>query len=266
MQRYLFTMVWNKVSHSPTKTDRIITRMTSKATLENAKRAAAFAAGENHVFSGCRLGVGSGSTVKYLVEFLADRTKKGVLKNIVCVPTSFLTRKWLLDAGLQLTTLEQTPELDVCIDGADEVDAELNCIKGGGGCLTQEKIVQTCAKHFFVIADIGKDSKVLGEKFHHLPIEVVPSAYVPVMRWIQNREGGECVLRMAVKKCGPVITDNNNYIIDWNFPKDKSHDWAALHQRLVNLPGVVESGLFVGVAEKVYFATPDGSITTRDRS
>lgn len=98
--------------------------------MEGAKRAAAFAAGKHHVTSGCKLGVGSGSTVKYLVEYLSESVKNGSLKNIVCVPTSFLTRKWLLDAGLAVSNLEQTSELDVCIDGADEVDAHLNCIKG----------------------------------------------------------------------------------------------------------------------------------------
>uniref|UniRef100_A0A0M3I540 ribose-5-phosphate isomerase n=1 Tax=Ascaris lumbricoides TaxID=6252 RepID=A0A0M3I540_ASCLU len=237
--------------------------MATRVTLEGAKRAAAFAAGERHIFNGCRLGVGSGSTARYLVEFLEDRIKAGKLKDIVCVPTSFLTRKWLLDAGLSVTNLEQQPELDVCIDGADEVDANLNLIKGGGGCLTQEKIVQTSAKHFFVIADSSKQSTVLGEKFLSIPIEVVPSAYVPVMKWIKQQEGGECVLRMAQRKCGPVITDNNNYLVDWNFPKGKfanTNDLAALHQRLVKLPGVVETGLFVGVAEKVYFATPEGAV------
>ncbi|VDM37508.1 unnamed protein product [Toxocara canis] len=242
--------------------------MATRVTLESAKRAAAFAAGERHVFSGCRLGVGSGSTARYLVEFLENSVKTGKLKDIVCVPTSFLTRKWLLDAGLSVTNLEQQPELDVCIDGADEVDANLNLIKGGGGCLTQEKIVQTSAKHFFVIADSSKQSTVLGEKFLSIPIEVVPTAYVPVMKWIKQQEGGECVLRMAQKKCGPVITDNNNYVLDWNFPKGKfanTTDLAALHQRLVKLPGVVETGLFVGVAEKVYFATPDGTIIEKGK-
>lgn len=231
--------------------------------MEGAKRAAAFAAGKHHITSGCKLGVGSGSTVKYLVEYLSESIKNGSLKNIICVPTSFLTRKWLLDAGCTVSNLEQTPELDVCIDGADEVDAQLNCIKGGGGCLTQEKIVQTSAKQFFVIADIGKRSKLLGDKYVSIPIEVVPLGYVPVMNWIRKQEGGECVLRMAERKCGPVITDNNNYVLDWKFPKGKYVDTASLavlHTRLVNIPGVVETGLFVNVAEKAYFATPEGAV------
>uniref|UniRef100_A0A0N5AGT0 ribose-5-phosphate isomerase n=1 Tax=Syphacia muris TaxID=451379 RepID=A0A0N5AGT0_9BILA len=231
--------------------------------MEGAKRAAAFAAGKHHITSGCKLGVGSGSTVKYLVEYLSESIKNGSLKNIICVPTSFLTRKWLLDAGCTVSNLEQTPELDVCIDGADEVDAQLNCIKGGGGCLTQEKIVQTSAKQFFVIADIGKRSKLLGDKYVSIPIEVVPLGYVPVMNWIRKQEGGECVLRMAERKCGPVLTDNNNYVLDWKFPKGKYVDTAslaALHTRLVNIPGVVETGLFVNVAEKAYFATPEGAV------
>lgn len=104
--------------------------MKTRAALDAAKRAAAYAAGEQHVQSGYKIGVGSGTTAKFLVEFLAEKVKAGLLKDIVCVPSSFSTRKWLIDAGLQVSDLEKTPDLDLCIDGADEVDTNLNCIKG----------------------------------------------------------------------------------------------------------------------------------------
>lgn len=100
------------------------------STLEQAKRAAAYAAGKRHVKSGCRIGVGSGTTAKFFVEFLAEKVNDGTVEDIICVPSSFSTRKWLTDSGLQVNGLEDILELDLCIDGADEVDFNLNCIKG----------------------------------------------------------------------------------------------------------------------------------------
>uniref|UniRef100_A0AC35FIR8 Ribose-5-phosphate isomerase n=1 Tax=Panagrolaimus sp. PS1159 TaxID=55785 RepID=A0AC35FIR8_9BILA len=229
--------------------------------IERAKKAAAFACGEAYIRNGQKIGVGSGSTVKYFVEFLKERYQTGKLKDIVCVPTSFMTRKWLLDANLPVSTLEQHYVLDIDIDGADEVDAKLNLIKGGGGCLTQEKIVQSCAKKFIVIADDKKKSKQLGENYKNIPIEVVPAAYVPVKKWIEELLGGECTLRIASTKCSPLITDNGNYILQWDFPKDAAdRDWKTTNQMIRELPGVVETGLFLNVVEKVYLATHDGKI------
>ncbi|VDK74639.1 unnamed protein product [Onchocerca ochengi] len=243
--------------------------MKTLSALDLAKRAAAYAAGEKHVKSGCRIGVGSGTTAKFFVEFLAEKVNDGTLKDIICVPSSFSTRQWLIDSGLQLTDLEKTLELDLCIDGADEVDSNLNCIKGGGGCLTQEKIVQASAKKFYIIADASKQSEKLGDRNFPIPIEVIPFGYMPVLKWIKCQEGGEVELRTTCKeKVDPFITDNNNFILDWNFPKNKyvtTEDLAALHIRLKSLPGVVETGLFIGVVEKAYFATADGNVTEKLR-
>lgn len=239
--------------------------MKTRSALDAAKRAAAYAAGEQQVKNGYKIGVGSGTTAKFFVEYLAENVKCGTLKDIICVPSSFSTRKWLIDAGLQISDLEKTPDLDLCIDGADEVDANLNCIKGGGGCLTQEKIVQTSAKEFYIIADNSKQSVKLGDRNFPIPLEVIPFGYMPVLNWIKRHEGGEIELRTNTKeKLGPVITDNNNFILDWHFPKNKyvtTKDLAALHMRLISLPGVVETGLFVAAAEKAYFATSDGTVT-----
>ncbi|EFP09127.1 CRE-RPIA-1 protein [Caenorhabditis remanei] len=231
------------------------------APIEQAKKRAAYACGEKYVHSGCRLGVGSGSTVKYLVEYLKQGYQNGQLKDIICVPTSFLTKQWLIESGLPVSDLDSHPELDVCIDGADEVDGQFTCIKGGGACLAQEKIVQTAAKHFYVIADYLKDSKHLGDRYPAVPIEVLPPASQPLLLSIPRAEGGSCQLRQATKKCGPVVTDNGNFIIDWQFEKNVSgRDWLAIQQRLANTPGIVETGLFIGCVDAVFFAYSDGSV------
>ncbi|MED6256796.1 hypothetical protein ATANTOWER_024295 [Ataeniobius toweri] len=152
--------------------------------------------------------------------------------------------------------------LDVAIDGADEVDAELTLIKGGGGCLTQEKIVASCSKYFVVIADYRKDSKALGQQWKKgIPIEVIPMAYVPVSRMIAKRFGGEVNLRMAISKAGPVVTDNGNFILDWKF--EHAQNWKEVNTAIKMIPGVVETGLFVDMAEQAYFGMEDGSVKVR---
>lgn len=130
---------------------------------ELAKQKAAHQAVDEHVRSGMRVGIGSGSTVVYAVERLVERVKSENLQ-VTCVASSFQAIQLITDGGLQLSDLTRTPELDVAIDGADEVDAFLNCIKGGGACMLQEKIVISCASKFIVIADSRKDSKTLGEQ------------------------------------------------------------------------------------------------------
>ncbi|XP_041074659.1 ribose-5-phosphate isomerase isoform X2 [Polyodon spathula] len=233
------------------------------AMAEEAKKLAGYAAVDNHVQDNQAVGVGSGSTIVYAVDRLAERVKQENL-HIVCVPTSFQARQLILEHGLTLSDLDRHPELDVAIDGADEVDSELNLIKGGGGCLTQEKIVAGCAKRFIVIADYRKDSRVLGEQWKKgVPVEVIPMAYVPVTRTIARKFGGVVVLRMAVSKAGPVVTDNGNFILDWKF--DQVHDWKSVNTAIKMIPGVVETGLFVEMAERVYFGMQDGTVGVRDK-
>ncbi|XP_053560267.1 ribose-5-phosphate isomerase isoform X2 [Bombina bombina] len=215
-----------------------ISRMT-----EEAKRLAGYAAVDNHVKNNQALGIGSGSTIVHSVKRLAERVAQEKL-NVVCVPTSF--------------------QLDVAIDGADEVDSNLNLIKGGGGCLTQEKIVAGCAKSFIVIADYRKDSKHFGEQWKKgIPIEVIPMAYVPVTKVLQSRFGGVAELRMAVSKAGPVVTDNGNFLLDWKF--DKVHDWKSVNTAIKMIPGVVDTGLFIDMAERVYFGMEDGTVSVREK-
>uniref|UniRef100_A0A672P4P8 ribose-5-phosphate isomerase n=1 Tax=Sinocyclocheilus grahami TaxID=75366 RepID=A0A672P4P8_SINGR len=214
---------------------------------EEAKKLAAYAAVDNHIQNNQVVGVGSGSTIVYAVDRLTERVRQEKL-NIVCVPTSFQ-----VSTKLNLDTLFFF----------FFVDAALTLIKGGGGCLTQEKIVAGCAKHFIVIADYRKDSKALGQQWKKgVPVEVIPMAYVPVSRAIARRFGGEAVLRMAVSKAGPVVTDNSNFILDWKF--EHAQNWKEVSTAIKMIPGVVETGLFVGMAERVYFGMEDGSVETRD--
>jgi len=234
--------------------------------IEAGKKAAAYAAIDEQVQNNHAVGIGSGSTVIYAVERLAERVKTENL-SIVCTPTSFQARQLIVEHGLQLTDLEQHPELDIAIDGADEVDQNLVCIKGGGGCQTQEKIVAACAKKFVVIADDRKDSKVLGEQWNKgVPIEVVPLAYHPVIKKIESMLGGKAVLRMAKNKAGPVVTDNGNFVIDWLFEGNNSGKWAGINTQITMIPGVVETGLFVNMASKAYFGTAEGTVVTREES
>ncbi|XP_005810295.2 ribose-5-phosphate isomerase [Xiphophorus maculatus] len=228
---------------------------------EEAKKLAAYSAVDNNVQNNQVVGVGSGSTIVYAVDRLAERVRQEKL-NIVCVPTSFQARQLILQHGLALSDLERHPELDVAIDGADEVDAELTLIKGGGGCLTQEKIVAGNSKCFVIIADYRKDSRALGEQWRKgVPIEVIPMAYVPVSRVIAKRFGGEVNLRMAVSKAGPVVTDNSNFILDWKF--EHVQNWSEVNTAIKMIPGVVETGLFVNMAERAYFGMEDGSVKVR---
>ncbi|XP_060035129.1 ribose-5-phosphate isomerase-like [Erinaceus europaeus] len=209
------------------------------------------------------LGIGSGSTIVHAVQRIAERVKQENL-NLVCIPTSFQARQLILQHGLTLSDLDRHPEIDLAIDGADEVDADLNLIKSGGGCLTQEKIVAGYASRFIVIADFRKDSKNLGDQWHKgIPIEVIPMAYVPVSRAVTQKFGGVVELRMAINKAGPVVTDNGNFILDWKF--DRVHKWSEVNTTIKMIPGVMDTGLFINMAERVYFRMQDSSVNMREK-
>ncbi|XP_077477170.1 ribose-5-phosphate isomerase [Stigmatopora argus] len=268
VNKLLFTKLQAAFLPSLSATSRLyppsvtLTSKTSTNMAEEAKKLAAYAAVDNHVQSNQVVGVGSGSTIVYAVDRLAERVREEKL-NIICVPTSFQARQLILQHGLMLSDLDRHPELDIAIDGADEVDADLTLIKGGGGCLTQEKIVASCARHFVVVADYRKASKALGQKWKKgLPVEVVPMAHVPVSRRIVQLFGGRADLRMALNKAGPVVTDNSNFILDWKF--ERTHNWKDVNNGIKMIPGVVETGLFVGMAERAYLGMEDGSVEVRD--
>jgi ribose 5-phosphate isomerase A len=191
----------------------LVRSMSSLTPIETAKKLAAYRAVDLHVRDGDVVGIGSGSTVVYAVSRLAERVSSENLK-VTCVPSSFQATQLITSHGLPLSDLNQNPHLHVVIDGADEVDAQLNCIKGGGGCQLQEKMLIYAADKFVIIADERKDSQTLGETWKRgIPIEVVPTGYVSLQRQLE-RLSGVPTLRMAQCKAGPVVTDNGNFILD----------------------------------------------------
>lgn len=193
------------------------------------------------------VGLGTGSTTAYAIEYLGTRLAQGELKNIVGVPTSFQAEVLAKKYGIPLTTLDAIDRIDIAIDGADEVDPQKNLIKGGGAAHTREKIVDSLADQFIVVVDSGKLVDKLGSSFL-LPVEVIPMAVAPVMRHLEKL-GGKPELRMGIKKAGPVVTDQGNLVIDVKF--DTIDDPAGLEKTINNIPGVLENGLFVGVADLV---------------
>jgi ribose 5-phosphate isomerase A len=144
------------------------------------------------------------------------------------------------------------------LDGADEIDEGLNLIKGGGGCLVQEKIIASNSKKLIIIADFRKKSKKLGQNWKKgVPIEVIPLAYVPIIAKLKKL-GANPKLRMAQAKAGPLVTDNGNFIIDADFGTIESPN--DINDTILKIPGVVDTGLFIGMAEKAYIGQKDGTV------
>lgn len=204
-------------------------------------------AAANLVQSNSVVGLGTGSTTAYAIEYLGARLQSGEISNIVGVPTSFQAQVLARKYGIPLTTLDVIVKMDIAIDGADEVDPQKNLIKGGGAAHTQEKIVDSLADIFVVVVDGNKLVDKLGSTFL-LPVEVLPMAMTPVMLKLEAL-CGKPSLRMGVKKAGPVVTDQGNLVIDVKF--DSIDDPADLERTINNMPGVLENGLFVGVADLI---------------
>jgi ribose 5-phosphate isomerase A len=217
----------------------------------DAKRLAASAAAK-HVRDDMVIGVGTGSTVSCFIAFLGEMVREGL--SILAVPTSYQSAILLAEQGVPLTTLVEHPSLDLVVDGADEVDSDLNLIKGGGGALTQEKIVASATEHLIIIVDSSKLVKRLGET-RGVPLEVIPMAWKLVKIRLEKK-GAKAILREGSGKAGPVITDNGNFILDAHFPEISNPE--ALERELKFIPGVIESGLFVGMAETVYVGSVEG--------
>ena len=229
--------------------------------IELGKKNAAYRAVEENVKKDMILGIGSGSTVVYAVEAIREIDKKNNL-NLKCVPTSFQSRQLIVENGLTLVSLDQYPEIDLDIDGADEIDKSLNLIKGGGGCLVQEKIIASSSKKLVIIVDYTKKSDYLGEHWKKgVPVEIIPLAHIPIMKKLEKL-GGNPVLRMAQAKMGPVVTDNGNFIIDVDFGKIENP--SDLNTLLLKIPGVVDSGLFINMASKAYIGLKDGKVEVLD--
>jgi len=195
--------------------------------------------------------LGSGSTAAYAIQEIGIIIKRKGWK-ILGVPTSHQAFLLAVDCGVPTTSLNEHLELDLTIDGADQVNPELNMIKGMGGALTREKIVAGASKQNIIVVDETKLTKKLGAK-QPVPIEVLPFAAGFVQSRIKKMKG-KPVLREAKGKVGPVVTDNGNFIIDADFGPIDAPDKLSI--RLKSIPGVVETGLFVEIADIVYVGTP----------
>jgi len=221
--------------------------------IETAKKNAAIEA-VKHVNDGFVIGLGSGSTAAYAIEEIGSRVKREGL-HVLGVPTSYQAFMLAVKNKIPITTLEEHTILDLTIDGADQIDEELNLIKGMGGALAREKIVASASKKLIIIADETKKVKILGENNHPVPIEVLPFAASLVIHRIE-KNGGRPAIREAIRKVGPVITDNGNLIIDAIFGPIRKP--LELETQIKALPGVVETGLFVGMANIVYVGKTSG--------
>jgi ribose 5-phosphate isomerase A len=223
--------------------------------IEGQKRAAAARAVEL-VEPGMRLGLGTGSTARHFVELLAARVRGGL--RIVAVPTSDATRRDAERLGVTLTTLDETPELDLTVDGADEIAPDLSLIKGGGGALLREKIVASASARMVVIGDASKWVATLGR--FPLPIEVVPFGLAAVRRKVETvaaAAGCPGPARLRLTRDGHAfVTDGGHWILDAAL--ERIPDPRALADRLANIAGVVEHGLFIGLAHTAILANPDG--------
>jgi ribose 5-phosphate isomerase A len=222
---------------------------------QDLKRAAAARAIE-FVQPGMRLGLGTGTTARHFVELLGKRMRDG-LAITAAVPTSLATLTLAAEAGLPLSTLDETPELDLTVDGADEISPDLTLIKGGGGALLWEKMVAAASARMIVIADDSKWVPVLGR--FPLPIDVVPFGVAATRRAVEAAAAacgcpGPVVQRLTTEG-QPFVTDGGHHVLDASL--GRIADPKALAARLADIPGVAEHGLFIGLASVAILAGPD---------
>jgi ribose 5-phosphate isomerase A len=221
--------------------------------VEQAKKNAAKEA-VKHVEDNFIVGLGSGTTAAHAIAELGKRIKKEGLQ-ILGIPTSYQAFMLAVKHSISVTTLEEHPTIDLTIDGADQIDQKLNLIKGMGGALAREKIVAFASKKLIIIADENKKVQALGQNNHPVPTEVLPFAASSVM--LKMREiGGQPILREGKGKVGPVITDNGNVIIDTNFGLIQKP--SELEHKLKFIAGVVETGLFIKMANVAYIGKRSG--------
>lgn len=231
---------------------------TTTPSRDRAKQAAAEAALDRYVRDGMRLGLGSGSTARLMVKALAERIRGGL--SVVGVATSTATRDLALAEGVPLADLNDLGRLDLTLDGADEVDVRLAMIKGGGASLLWEKIVATASDRMVAMVEPGKVVDTLGR--FPLPVEVVRFGWRATQRLVEevlrsSDVGGTCTeLRQGPD--GPVITDSGHVLLDCHL--ERIGDPESLAAQLTRVPGVVETGLFIGIATAAVIGRPDGSV------
>ena len=236
---------WSGLDKSRLRREKVAWREEAK------KRVASEAV--KHVRDNFIVGLGSGSTAAYIIQELGEKIRLEGLQ-ILGVPTSHQAMILAVRYGVPLTTLNEHPKLDLALDGADQIDRDLNLIKGRGGALTREKIVASAAKQFVIVADETKLVERLGTN-HTIPIEVLPFALPTVIAKLQKLKG-KPILREAVGKVGPLVTDNGNFIVDVDF--GPVNNVKELDSQIKLVSGVIETGLFIGMADFVYIGKPDG--------
>jgi ribose 5-phosphate isomerase A len=222
------------------------------------EKEAAARASLRFVKDGQIVGMGTGSTAAYFIQLLGDEVKRGL--KIRGIPTSDRSREQAASLGIPLTTLDECQQIDVTVDGADEVDPQLRMIKGGGGALLREKIVASATRQVVIVADATKRVAVLGR--FPLPVEVIKFAQAVVARKIKAL-GAEVELRRGADG-KPFLTDENNHILDCQFGQIPDADGLA--RQLSDMPGIVEHGLFIGMANVVLVANGGEIVELRARS
>ncbi|PKI44292.1 probable ribose-5-phosphate isomerase 2 isoform X2 [Punica granatum] len=228
-------------------------------TQEDLKKIAAYKAVE-FVRSGMVIGLGTGSTAKHAVDRIGELLRLGELHDIVGIPTSKKTHEQALSLGIPLSDLDSHPTLHLAIDGADEVDPHLNLVKGRGGSLLREKMIEAACEKFIVIVDESKRVKHLGGSGLAMPVEIVPFCWKnTAKRLLQlfNDSGCDAKLRTCGEKAEPFVTDNGNYIIDLFFEKDIG-DLQAASDAILRIPSVVEHGMFLDMATTLIVAGKKG--------
>ena len=216
--------------------------------LQNEMKEAVASAAVEELKDGMIVGLGSGSTAALMIKALGVKLSNGELKDIIGVTTSFQSEVIASELKIPLQNLSAIENIDIAIDGADEVDPSFQLIKGGGACHVQEKLVASLAQRFIVVVDSTKIVNTLNLGFK-LPVEVLPSAWPQVQRKLRQLDGVSD-LRMAEKKAGPIVTDQGNLVLDVMF-KGGIKDPKTLEQKLNNIPGVLENGLFVNLTDDV---------------
>jgi ribose 5-phosphate isomerase A len=230
--------------------------------LEVLKRLAGRAA-LHEVESGMRIGLGTGSTVRHFLDALGEALAQGKLRDLQGVPTSEATAARARELGIPLRELHEAVPLDLAVDGTDEVDPNLDLIKGLGGALLREKMVVQEARRFVVIADPSRVVRHLGTRAP-LPVEVVPFGWRSHLSFFQDL-GAEPRLRSRGKSEEPYVTDNGNHVVDLTFPQGISNP-PGLQASLRDRAGVVETGLFLDRATLVLVGTPEGSVSRMERN
>ena len=248
-----YIVIFGITNSQVSKIDKQVLFMTPEKEVELKKQSALKAV--EFIRDGQIVGLGSGSTVQFALDEIARKINTGELKNITGIPTSLHTEKRAKELGIPLTTLDENPEIDLTIDGADNVDDDLNLIKGGGGCHLHEKIIAQATKELIIIVDERKISPKLGEKFY-VPVEVIQKALRTETIYIESL--GAKVEQRFFENGEPYITDENNYILMCDFGAIEKPE--ELSRKLNARAGIAEHGLFIGMTSKVVVAGEDGIV------